>query len=70
MVDSVFLLSVSTIVAGVIGIAIKYCLKSKCNDVNCCFGCIRVQRDIEAEVEIEEQQIEHGVPPESPTARV
>jgi hypothetical protein len=70
MVDSVFLLSVSTIFAGVIGLGIKYCLKSKCNDVDCCFGCIRVQRDVRAEIELEEQQLEHGIPPESPTSRI
>ena len=70
MVDSVLLLSICTIAAGIIGLVVKYCLKSKCNDVNCCFGCMRIQRDVRAEIELEEQQLERGVTPDSPTARI
>jgi hypothetical protein len=42
--------------AGVIVLLIRYSFKSKCTDVSLCFGLIRIQRDVEQEVE--EQKIE------------
>jgi hypothetical protein len=31
-----------------------YFFKSKCKNISICYGCLNVERDIEAEVEIEE----------------
>jgi hypothetical protein len=51
--NSVFWISTISLILGSIGLSIKYCLKSKCNKINLCFGLIKIDRDIEAEEEIE-----------------
>jgi hypothetical protein len=52
--DSAFWITTLTILTGSIALALKYCLKSKCDNVNCCWGCITIHRN----VEIEENDIE------------
>jgi len=37
---------------------ITACNKSKCSNVRCCCGCFECIRDVKAEEEIEEKQIE------------
>ena len=36
------------------GALLKLLYDSKCKNVNICFGCVEIERDIEHEVEIEE----------------
>jgi hypothetical protein len=59
--DATFWLAVGSIVAGSFGLTIKYCLKSKCSTFSLLWGLIRIERDIQAEKEIELKQIEEGV---------
>ena len=59
--DAVFFVTISTLVCGSVGLVIKYCLKSKCDQVDLFFGCIKIHRDVKAEVELEEKELEAGV---------
>jgi hypothetical protein len=58
--DSAFWLTIAGIIAGMVGVLVNACIKSKCSSVDC-FG-IKCVRDTQAEVEIEE----HGVRPPPP----
>jgi len=46
---------------GFLGLVVRYCFKSKCVNVSCCFGLIKIERDIEHEViqQIEEEKNEN-----------
>ena len=43
------IITLSTIGASLAGLLIRYLFKSKCEDVNCCFGCLKFHRDIKSE---------------------
>jgi hypothetical protein len=58
--ESSLLYGLATLGAGVIALLIRYSFKSKCSDVSLCFGFIRVQRDIEQEVQEENKDNEQG----------
>ena len=45
--DAVFYISLSTIVAGTIGLMVRYCYRSRCDDISCGYGCLKVHRVIE-----------------------
>lgn len=64
MVNNVTLYGISTLVVGLLGICIRYAFKSKCSDVGLCCGLIHIQRNIELEVQSEQQELEAGVRPE------
>ena len=36
-------------------------MKSKCSQFSLCWGCLEIDRDIEAEVDIENNKIEHNI---------
>jgi hypothetical protein len=59
--DAVFFLTISTLLFGCFGVLIKYCLKSRCDNVNLCFGCVNIHRDVETEGEIEIKRMELGI---------
>ena len=63
--DAVFFVTISTLVCGSFGLVIRYCLKSKCDEINFCFGFIKIHRDVKAEVELEERELELGNKDES-----
>lgn len=58
--DSAFWITITTIVVSAFGLAIKYCLKSKCDNVNCCYGCFTLHRNVELETEEEMKTLELG----------
>jgi hypothetical protein len=58
--DGIFWITISTLICGSFGLVVRYCLKSKCEDVNLCYGLIHVKRDIKAEVEEELKELELG----------
>ena len=41
--DSVFWITLATLLTGSIGLSVKYCLKSKCENVSVCWGGIIIQ---------------------------
>jgi len=60
--DAVFFISIGTMVVGLIGLIIKYCLKSKCEHFSLCFGLITVDRRVDLETEEEIHKIDHNIP--------
>ena len=50
--DGVLLISLVTIVTGFFIVCIKLIFKSKCRDVNLCYGLIKVERSVELETDI------------------
>ena len=59
--DGVFFITIATLICGSFGLVVRYCLKSKCDEVNLCFGMVKVHRDIKSEIELEEKEIEAGI---------
>jgi len=45
--NSVFFITITTITLGVISLSVKYCLKSKCDQFECC--CIKIHRNTNQE---------------------
>ena len=58
--NSVFFLSFATITFAFLGIVLKYCLRSKCSDIELC-GLIHIKRDVQAEIQEEMKEMELGV---------
>ena len=58
--DGVFFISITTILASSFGLAIKYCLKSKCEHFTLCCGLIKIDRRVDLEVQEELAQMEMG----------
>ena len=54
--NGMLVLSLGTMVVGVIGMIIRYSFKSKCSEVNCCFGLINFKREPMFENDIEMKQ--------------
>jgi hypothetical protein len=60
-IDGVFWITLSGAVIGVVGLAMKYCLRSKCIEINFCYGLIVVKRDVVSEEKQADFQIQHGI---------
>ena len=43
------IITLATIGSALIGLIIRYSFRSKCENVNCCFGCLKFHRDIKSE---------------------
>lgn len=56
--DAVFFLSLCTLLCSGFGLAIKYCLKSKCEHLSLCFGAIIVDRRVDLETQEEIRALE------------
>jgi hypothetical protein len=52
--NSVFFITVGTMIFGFLGIVLRYAFLSKCDNVSICFGLIKIHRVV---------QIEEDVPP-------
>ena len=59
--DAVFFISLATLLMGGLGVAAKYCLKSKCEHFSCCFGVFTIDRRVDLEVQEEIKAMELGV---------
>lgn len=59
--DGVFFITIGSLLFGCIGLSIKYLLKSKCDNVNLCYGLIKVHRNVKVEEELEMKKIELGI---------
>jgi hypothetical protein len=44
-----FWITIATLVTGSLALVIKYSLKSKCDNVQCCWGAITIHRNVELE---------------------
>jgi hypothetical protein len=58
MLSEATVYSLSIAGLGFLGLVVRYCFKSKCSEVSCCFGLIKIDRDIEHEVIEQQQEIE------------
>ena len=58
--DGAFFISTTTIIVGILGVAIRYALKSKCRNTNICYGCIVIDRNTEGEIDEELAELELG----------
>jgi hypothetical protein len=56
MLSEATVYSLSIAGLGFFGLVVRYCFRSKCSEVSCCFGLLKIERDIEHEVA--EEQIE------------
>jgi len=48
-----------TTMSGVVLAMIAVAYKSKCRNINCCFGLLQIERDTEGEEKIDELDVEH-----------
>ena len=64
-IDSVFFLSLATMAFGFFSLALRYCYKSKCKDIDMC--CIKIKRDIEAEYKEDIQNSRESIKLDTPT---
>lgn len=48
--DSVFWVTIGTMTFGFLALVIKTALASKCDNLDLCFGCIKIHRAVELEV--------------------
>jgi len=58
IMDNTLVYGLGSLLVGLLALLIKYGFKSKCSNVSLCFGLIKIERDIEQE--IEEQKIENN----------
>jgi len=56
--DDTIIITLATICSALIGLIIRYSYRSKCKDVNCCFGCVKFHRDTRSEKEVTNTQQE------------
>lgn len=61
MVNATLIYGLATLGSGVLGLSIRYCFKSKCEDVSLCFGLIKIHRNTDDEVKAEEMEL-HNQP--------
>lgn len=58
--NDIFFVTVISIIGGGLGLSLKFCLKSKCDNINCCWGLIKIHRNVELELtDIEENKNEN-----------
>jgi hypothetical protein len=60
-IDGVFFITIATLSCGFFGLVIRYCLKSKCENISCCYGLLSVQRNVELESQEEMREMELGI---------
>jgi hypothetical protein len=59
--NDIFFITLTTIVIGFLGLAVKSCLKSKCESFTLCWGVIDIDRRVDLEVQQEIKEIEMGI---------
>lgn len=58
--NAVFFISIGTILISFFGLIIKYCLKSKCENISVCCGLLNIKRRVDLEVQEEMARMEMG----------
>jgi len=59
--NAVFWITISSLICASFGLVVRYCLKSKCDEVKICYGLINVHRDVKLEAEQEMNELELGI---------
>jgi len=60
MANATLIYGLATLGTGVLGVSIRYCFRSKCEDVSLCFGLIKIHRNTDDEVKAEQIEIQHN----------
>ena len=63
---SAFWLTMSGILMSALGAVGYYMAKSKCVECRVCWGLVSIRRDVQAENDCEQIELEHGINPQSP----
>jgi len=58
--NGIFFITISGLICTSISLLIRYCLKSKCEDINICYGLIKIKRNVELEFQEEIKQMENN----------
>jgi hypothetical protein len=56
--DAFFVTTMTTMLLGFCGLALRFCLKSKCEHCNICWGCLKIHRRVELEENVQENDEE------------
>lgn len=59
--DPVVISIVATLATGFAGLVLRYAFRSKCTQVDVCFGCLKIVRDADAETAEEKLELEHNI---------
>ncbi len=59
--DGIFFITVITILTAFFGVVLRFCLRSKCGEINFCWGCLKINRNVELEQEEEMKAMELGL---------
>jgi len=59
--DAVFFISLATLMTGAFGVALRYCLRSKCEHCSICFGLLTIDRRVDLETQEHIREIELGI---------
>lgn len=59
--DSVFFISLATLIIGAFGMSFKYCLRSRCENISICYGLLTVHRNVVLESQEQIREIELGL---------
>ena len=63
--NGVWLLTAGGMLFGFLGLILRYAYKTKCDNIDICWGLVKIHRDIQTEATIERAQIENGIDPEA-----
>lgn len=67
--NSAFWITVGTMTFGFLAVALKTALASKCDDLNLCYGCVKIHRRVELETPVVDSPISsQSQPQETKTA--
>ena len=61
--NSTFILAIAGIGTAFLSGLVVYCIKSKCSKFEICYGMMRVERNVQAELDEEKIEIENGLKP-------
>jgi hypothetical protein len=61
--NSTFILAVCGIGTAFLSGLVVYCIKSKCSKFEICYGMLRVERNVQIELDEEKLEIENGLKP-------
>lgn len=53
--DSALLYGIVTLGVGLLALIVRYCFRSKCTEIHVCYGLIDIKRDINSEIEFQEE---------------
>jgi hypothetical protein len=63
--NGIWLLTAGGMLFGFLGLILRYAYKTKCDNIDICWGLVKIHRDIQTEATIERTQIENGIDPEA-----